>query len=80
MKPANIFVSTEWKIKIGDFGLVRKFSSGSLMTGGVGSPFYAAPEQKNSRSYNPKVTQCSMLQELRLYPSKRIEMIIFSHF
>ncbi|CAD5111347.1 DgyrCDS663 [Dimorphilus gyrociliatus] len=49
IKPQNIFIiersdSNELVVKLGDFGLSRVKDSMAKLTGGIGTPFYFAPE------------------------------------
>ncbi|KAI4388710.1 hypothetical protein MLD38_001015 [Melastoma candidum] len=44
LKPENILLTTSRKIKLADFGLAMRFSSGQSLTGLAGSPAYVAPE------------------------------------
>ena len=56
LKPANIFISKDYKIKIGDLGIAKKLSSGSnYAKTQVGTGRYMAPEIINGESYNNKV-------------------------
>ncbi|XP_062485508.1 interferon-induced, double-stranded RNA-activated protein kinase isoform X2 [Pezoporus occidentalis] len=48
LKPQNIFISDEDKIKIGDFGLVTSVTCENL-TGNTGTKSYMAPEQFGDR-------------------------------
>lgn len=49
LKPENIMISTEGKIKVGDFGLARAMSAGQTLTADasvlLGTVAYLAPEQ-----------------------------------
>jgi serine/threonine protein kinase len=45
IKPDNIFLGSEGKIKIGDFGISRKFDTKKLHTQTmIGTPYYVSPE------------------------------------
>ncbi|KAK3408964.1 hypothetical protein EUGRSUZ_J01092 [Eucalyptus grandis] len=44
IKPENILLTTSGKLKLADFGLAMRFSSGQSLTGLAGSPAYVAPE------------------------------------
>ncbi|KAJ7958951.1 Serine/threonine-protein kinase PEPKR2 [Quillaja saponaria] len=44
IKPENILLTTSGKIKLADFGLAMRVSSGQNLTGLAGSPAYVAPE------------------------------------
>ncbi|MEE6510327.1 hypothetical protein FKM82_029884 [Ascaphus truei] len=53
LQPLNIFFAEEWKIKIGDFGLVTAMTGEHeeqdvLRTQCIGTQSYMAPEQKGS--------------------------------
>ncbi|XP_075781076.1 interferon-induced, double-stranded RNA-activated protein kinase isoform X2 [Pelodiscus sinensis] len=53
LKPLNIFISSEDKIKIGDFGLVTSMTD-DLRTTEKGTRSYMSPEQKGD-TYGPEV-------------------------
>ncbi|KAF8023359.1 hypothetical protein BT93_F0764 [Corymbia citriodora subsp. variegata] len=44
IKPENILLTTSGKLKLADFGLAMRFSSGQSLKGLAGSPAYVAPE------------------------------------
>jgi serine/threonine protein kinase len=50
LKPANLLISGK-TIKIGDFGLARKFDKGTLLTSYKGTPLNMAPEILHKREY-----------------------------
>jgi serine/threonine protein kinase len=54
LKPSNILLDEQWRGKISDFGLSRVLSGEGLPSAGIGTPFYAAPEQLTSK-YDGKV-------------------------
>jgi hypothetical protein len=48
VKPANCYLDSESRVKVGDFGLSRSLAAGSHLTrtgGFVGTPLFASPEQ-----------------------------------
>jgi serine/threonine protein kinase len=52
LKPANIFIAADDTLKIGDLGLGREFSSGTIEAySKVGTPLYMSPEVKNYYNY-----------------------------
>ena len=75
LKPANVFLDRNNNIKLGDFGLARNFKGfkespdsatvpteeGDLqMSQNIGTPFYMAPEQRNSGRYDSRVDMYSL--------------------
>src|SRR5229473_2304778 len=60
VKPGNIFVTAEYKVKLGDFGIARFASqisgSGLLM----GTPAYLAPEQIQGEPQDPRSDQFAL--------------------
>jgi serine/threonine protein kinase len=44
LKPENVLLDDDLKVKIADFGLSNKISDGDFSTTSCGSPNYAAPE------------------------------------
>jgi len=53
VQPANVFVTKEGTVKLGDLGLGRSFSSRTLeATSVVGTPYYMAPEVMNNSPYS----------------------------
>jgi len=61
VKPANIMVRRDGKIKITDFGIARIASQTVTKTGfGMGTPFYMAPEQMQTARVNGRADQFSL--------------------
>ncbi|GKT32900.1 Kinase, NEK [Aduncisulcus paluster] len=54
LKPGNIMLDEDGKIKIADFGLARTLGQESLAKTTVGTPLYMAPEQIGRSSYDEK--------------------------
>lgn len=48
IKPQNIIISTEGKVKVTDFGIARAASSNTISSDVMGSVHYASPEQARS--------------------------------
>ena len=56
LKPDNLFISKDYKIKIGDFGITKKLINSMKYTNtGNGTYNYMAPEMINGQKYNKKV-------------------------
>ena len=56
LKPDNLFISKDYKIKIGDFGISKKLiNSLKYANTGNGTYNYMAPEMINGQKYNKKV-------------------------
>ena len=56
LKPDNIFLTSDIKIKIGDFGIAKQLNNGNEFTKTiVGTPLYMAPEILKGEQYNNKV-------------------------
>ncbi|CAL6024114.1 Kinase [Hexamita inflata] len=55
LKPANIFLSDQSTIKVGDFGLCRLLEENQIAKTNVGTPLYMAPELLLNTPYNEKV-------------------------
>ncbi|CAL5975686.1 Kinase [Hexamita inflata] len=55
LKPANVFLTDQKTIKVGDFGLCRLLEDNQIARTNVGTPLYMAPELLENKSYNEKV-------------------------
>jgi hypothetical protein len=58
LKPGNILLDEEHRVKITDFGISRFSRKGLDVTGGIGTPLYMAPElieNDEGTAYNEKV-------------------------
>ena len=53
IKPSNIFLDKNYNIKLGDFGLSRKFFTSYVKTI-LGTPLYMSPEILDNKQYNDK--------------------------
>ena len=60
LKPANVFLTDQSTIKVGDFGLCRLLEDNQIARTNVGTPLYMAPELLENRSYTEKVDIWSM--------------------
>ena len=55
LKPGNVLLDSKFYPRIGDFGLSKKLSNfEESMTANIRTPFFAAPEQLSSSTYNGK--------------------------
>lgn len=53
LKPTNIMLTEDMRIKLADFGLSNTYKLGSKLMTSCGSPCYAAPEVIEARAYEP---------------------------
>ncbi len=56
LKPENLLLDSEYRIKIVDFGLSTFYAPNSLLQTACGSPCYAAPEMIAGLKYNGLMT------------------------
>lgn len=56
IKPGNIFITGEGKVKVGDFGIARSMDSATLTQTGysMGTPQYMSPEQVRGEALDPR--------------------------
>jgi NIMA (never in mitosis gene a)-related kinase 2 len=55
LKPGNIFLDSNYNVKLGDFGLSRVMGDQSVFAyTHVGTPYYMSPEQIQDQKYNEK--------------------------
>ncbi|KAL5013144.1 hypothetical protein ScPMuIL_007414 [Solemya velum] len=63
LKPQNIFLTERKTIKIGDLGVARLLEDPkcrSILTVGIGTPYYMSPELMNGQEYNKQTDVWSM--------------------
>ena len=68
IKPQNIIISTDGKVKVADFGIARASSANTINSGAMGSVHYSSPEQsrggysdEKSDIYSLGITMYEML-------------------
>lgn len=55
LKPGNVFIDSQYNVKLGDFGLARDLEPGSALANtNAGTPYYMSPEQVRKEWYNEK--------------------------
>ncbi|KAI3421030.1 hypothetical protein GPALN_014657 [Globodera pallida] len=61
---ANIFLTNERMVKVGDFGISKRMSTATNIRGGaqtmLGTPYYLSPEMCEGRPYNTKADMWAM--------------------
>ena len=55
IKPQNIIISTEGKVKVTDFGIARAASSNTISSDVMGSVHYSSPEQARTDLWTARV-------------------------
>ena len=55
LKPDNIFISKDYKIKIGDFGITKNLNNNNYAFTQIGTFNYMAPEIIKGLKYNNRV-------------------------
>ena len=61
LKPDNLFFTSEYRVKIGDFGIAKQLSdSNNFAKTQAGTLLYMAPEIINGKKYNNKVDMWSL--------------------
>ena len=74
LKPSNIFISSDQRLKIGDFGISKKHNSTMSMANTVvGTDIYIAPEIFGRMPYNEKADVwalgCILYEQASLQPA-----------
>uniref|UniRef100_A0A224Z322 NIMA-related kinase n=1 Tax=Rhipicephalus zambeziensis TaxID=60191 RepID=A0A224Z322_9ACAR len=53
VKPANVFITSDGRVKLGDLGLGRFFNPNSVAANSlVGTPYYMSPERVQEQVYD----------------------------
>jgi serine/threonine protein kinase len=79
LKPANILINQKGHALIADLGTCREESMTLLMTGGIGTPLYQAPEMMEDKpSYGPPVDVFAFA--IMLWEMVTEKLVILTHY
>jgi serine/threonine protein kinase len=79
LKPANVFIDKDWNPRVGDLGSCRY--TDLLMTVGVGTPIYRAPELNADETYDESVDVFSFgMMSWEIITGKSLTTSVFARF